>query len=155
MSVSLNPDFQDFITAFNAAQVDYIMVGGYAVIYYGSSRTTGDIDIWVRRTEGNYIKIARAFHQFGMQVFDMTRDNSLQSDKMDVFFYGNPPVSIDILTNLKGLDFDKAFQDAIEAVWDGIPVKVLDIQDPIRAKKADGRHKNLDDIANLSQGKSH
>ena len=63
MNVSLNPDFQDFITAFNAAQVDYIMVGGYAVIYYGSSRTPGDIEIWVRRTEGNYIKIARAFHR--------------------------------------------------------------------------------------------
>ena len=151
MSVSLNPDFQDFIRAFNAADVDYIVVGGYAVIHYGSSRTTGDIDLWVRRSEENYIKIGRAFREFGMPVFDMTKNNFLHNDKMDVFSFGNPPVSIDIINNLKGLTFDEAFLHAVDTIWDNVPVKVLEIRDLIKAKKAAGRHKDLDDIENISR----
>jgi len=150
MSVSLNPDFQDFIRCFNTAHVDYIVVGGYAVIYYGSSRTTGDIDIWVRRSEENYDKITQAFRRFGMPVFDMTKDNFLHSNKIDVFSFGHPPVSIDILTNLKGLVFDEAFHHVVDAVWGDISVKVLDLRDLIKAKKAAGRHKDLDDIDNIS-----
>lgn len=126
------------------------MVGGYAVIYYGSSRTTGDIDIWVRRSEENYLKITQAFHRFGMPVFDMTSANFLLSDKMDVFSFGNPPVSIDLLTNVKGLNFDEAFNRAVDAIWDNVPVKVIDIRDLISAKKAAGRYKDLEDIANIS-----
>ena len=151
MSVSLNADFQDFIRSFNNAHVDYIVVGGYAAIYYGSSRTTGDIDIWVRRSEENYIKITRAFYQFGMPVFDMTKDNFLNNDKMDVFSFGNPPVSIDVLTNLKSLTFDEAFHHAKDVIWDEIPVKVIELRDLIKAKKAAGRQKDLDDIENITK----
>lgn len=150
MSVSLNPDFQDFIIALNTAHVDYIVVGGYAVIHYGSSRTTGDIDIWVGRSEENYAKIRHAFHQFGMPVFDMTKDNFLYNDNMDVFSFGNPPVSIDILTSVKGLVFEDAFCHSIDAVWDNTPVKVLELRDLITAKKAAGRHKDFDDIENIA-----
>ncbi len=149
MSVVLNLDFQDFINAFNIECVDYIVVGGYAVIHYGSSRTTGDIDLWVRKSEENYIKIIRAFHMFGMPVFDMTKDNFLYNENMDVFSYGNPPVSIDILTNVKGLIFEEAFHQAIDAVWDNTNVKVIEFRDLIKAKKAAGRHKDLDDIENI------
>ncbi|MCF8448403.1 MAG: hypothetical protein K9G49_00915 [Taibaiella sp.] len=150
MSVSLNPDFQDFIRCFNASQVDYIVVGGYAVIYYGSARTTGDIDLWVRKSEENYIKIVSAFQKFGMPVFDMTIENFLHNDKMDVFSFGNPPVSIDILTSVKGLSFNEAFTHAVDAVWDNVPLRLLDLRDLIKAKKAVGRYKDLDDIENIS-----
>jgi predicted nucleotidyltransferase len=150
MTVRLNPDFQDFIRCFNDSHVEYIVVGGYAVIYYGANRTTGDLDIWVRRSEENYLKITRAFLQFGMPVFDMTRDNFLLNDRMDVFSFGVPPVSIDILTNLKGLSFDKAFDHAVYSVWDSVSVRVLNLQDLIKAKAAAGRYKDLDDIANIT-----
>lgn len=152
MSISLNPDFKDFIVCFNEAQVDYLIVGGYAVIYYGSSRTTGDIDIWVKKSKDNYSKITRAFRQFGMPVFDMTEDNFLNNVGMDVFSYGNPPVSIDILTNVKGLTYGEASLHAIDAVWDDVPVKVIELRDLIKAKKAAGRHKDLDDIENIAPG---
>ncbi len=70
---------------------------------------------------------------------------------MDVFSFGNPPVSIYILNNLNGLTFDEAFLHAVDAVWDNVPVKVLEIRDLIKAKKAAGRHKDLDDIENISR----
>ncbi len=98
----------------------------------------------------NYIKITQAFLHFGMPVFDMTKDNFLHNDKMDVFSFGNPPVSIDILTNMKGRTFDEAFIHALDATWDNVPVKVLELRDLIKARKAAGRHKDLDDIENIS-----
>jgi len=111
MSVQLNPDFQDILRCLNSCKVDYLVVGGYAVIHYGHSRTTGDIDIWVRKSEANYLKINAAFLKFGMPVFDMGFENFM-SDQMDVFSFGRTPVSIDILTEVKGLEFEEAFLNA-------------------------------------------
>ncbi len=84
-----------------------------------------------------------------MPVFDMTKDNFLYNDNMDVFSFGSPSVSIDVLTNVKGLVFEDAFHHAIRTIWDKVPVKVLELRDLITAKKAAGRHKDLDDIENI------
>lgn len=54
MANVLNEDFIEFITTLNACSVEYILVGGYAVIYHGYNRTTGDLDIWVNPTSANY-----------------------------------------------------------------------------------------------------
>lgn len=43
----LNPDFKEFIQLLNANQVDYLIIGGYAVAIHGHPRYTKDIDIWV------------------------------------------------------------------------------------------------------------
>jgi len=87
----LNPDFKDFIQAFNNNEVEYILVGGYAVIIHGYNRTTGDMDIWVNQTKDNYKKILRAFFEFGMPTFDMTEENFLNNEDFDVFSFGVPP----------------------------------------------------------------
>src|ERR1700754_3219108 len=93
-----NDDFRDFITALNNQQVEYILVGGYSVILHGYSRTTGDLDIWVNKTKENYIRLTRTFYEFGMSLFDMTEDNFLKNSEINVFSFGRPPVSIDIMT---------------------------------------------------------
>jgi len=148
MSVNLNPDFQDILRCLNSSDVDYLIVGGYAVIHYGHSRTTGDIDIWVRKSEANYLKIKSAFFNFGLSVFDMTFENFI-SDEMDVFSFGRSPVSIDIMTEVKGLEFEDALLNAVSTSWNGVPVKVIDFKDLVRAKKASARHKDLDDLENI------
>lgn len=55
--MNLNIDFKEFIQALNKHGIEYLLVGGYAVIYHGYNRTTGDIDIWVKKTEDNYRKL--------------------------------------------------------------------------------------------------
>jgi hypothetical protein len=70
-------DFRDFLQALNNNQVDYILIGGYSVVFHGYSRTTGDMDIWVKRNKNNYDKLVKAFTEFGMSVFDMTEQNFL------------------------------------------------------------------------------
>jgi hypothetical protein len=146
-----NSDFQDFIRALNQCQVAYILVGGYSVILHGHARTTGDLDIWVKPTKDNYQLLTQAFQLFGMPVFDMSADEFLHTDQNDVFIFGMPPVSIEVLTIVKGIDFDEAF---VTAQWfeigDGLQVRTLSIADLLKAKKAAGRLKDLDDIEHLT-----
>ncbi len=54
-----NEDFQDFIEYFNTYNVEYMVVGGYAVILRGYSRSTGDMGIWVNKTMDNFKLIQR------------------------------------------------------------------------------------------------
>jgi hypothetical protein len=145
-----NDDFRDFIQAMNNHSVDYILVGGYAVILHGYRRVTGDMDIWVKRTKENYSKLARAFAEFHLPLFDMTEQKFLDAETADVFSYGRPPVSIDIITKLKGVQFDDAFSQAQTFDENGLMIRFIHLNDLIQAKKAAGRHKDLDDIEKLT-----
>jgi hypothetical protein len=68
------------------------------------------MDIWVNRTEENYKKLMKAFYQFRMPAFDMTKENFLNHQDWDVFKFGRKPTAIDIRTKVKGLDFDECFK---------------------------------------------
>ena len=70
-----NDDFKEFIESLNNFDVEYILIGGYAVVLHGYNRTTGDLDIWVNPTETNYRKLIKAFSYFGFPTgaIDLTR----------------------------------------------------------------------------------
>lgn len=146
----LNDDFIDFINALNSQSVDYILVGGYAVIYHGYNRTTGDLDIWIKPTESNYLKMTKAFHEFGLRLFNVTKEVFLNNTENDVFTFGRPPVCIDVLTAVKGLNFDEAHENSRLVSFSGVDVRMIDLRDLINAKKAANRPKDVDDIDHIS-----
>lgn len=126
------------------------MVGGYSVILHGYSRTTGDLDIWVQQDKSNYHRLEQAFAQFKMPLFDMTLDNFMNSSTFDVFRYGRPPVAIDIMTQVKGLSFDDCWERAMSFTVEEVPIQVIQLQQLIKAKRSSDRHKDRDDIENLT-----
>jgi len=144
-----NQDFRDFISALNQEDVRYILVGGYSVILHGYSRTTGDMDLWVERSSENYQKINRAFAVFGMPVFDMTEENFLSHPVWDVFTFGLPPVAIDIMVKLEGMDFSEAFTRSVFFEDDHLLIRTIHRNDLIAAKKLAGRAKDQNDLENL------
>jgi hypothetical protein len=144
-------DFRDFIQALNHNEVDYLLVGGYSVIYHGYSRTTGDMDIWVKKDKNNYEKLVKAFEEFGMSLFDMTEKNFLDHPTWDVFSFGTPPVCIDILTKVKGLDFDECFASAQFFEDDGLKIRTINYNHLLLAKRSANRPKDIDDINNLTK----
>ena len=150
MAAIFNDDFKDFIRAMNNNNVEYIVVGGYAVILHGYRRVTGDLDIWVNRTKENYLKLTLAFVEFGLPVFDMTEERFLDADTVDVFSYGRSPVSIDIITKLKGVVFHQAFAQSQIFNAEGLTIRFIHLNNLIESKKAAGRHKDLDDIEKLT-----
>lgn len=145
----LNEDFVDFLNALERAGVSWILVGGYAVVLHGYPRTTGDIDVWVRPTDENYDRLLRAFRDFGLPTSAIAREDFLSTAHTDVFTFGRPPVAIDILTHVKGLDFQDAFAAAENLRVDGAAVRLMSVQNLRRAKEASGRHRDFDDLENL------
>lgn len=63
-TIELHPDFKDFLRLLNSHGVEYLLVGGYAVGYYGYPRATGDMDIWIAVSEANAQKAAMVLHDF-------------------------------------------------------------------------------------------
>ena len=145
------PDFRDFLQALISCKVKFLLVGGYAVVFHGYPRMTGDIDIWVERSEENYRALQEAFSKFRMPLFDMTPDNFLKNEKLDVFRFGRNPVAIDIMTKMADFDFNELYNRRIEFIDDRIVVPVISLNDLISAKKAADRFKDRDDIEKLLQ----
>ena len=143
-----NQDFADFIHCLNRNEVEYILVGGYAVIIRGYSRSTGDMDIWVNKTANNFLRLQKAITAFGLPAEAVPEDKFF-SPYFDVFTFGRPPFAIEIMTNLKGVLFSEAYPlSTIERI-DEIDVRVIHINQLIQSKKAANRHKDLNDIENL------
>jgi predicted nucleotidyltransferase len=149
MANIFHEDFRDFLSALNEADVRYILVGGYSVVLHGYSRTTGDMDLWVDRSAKNYECLLKAFHIFGMPVFDMTEENFLSHPIWDVFTFGSPPVAIDIMVKMEGLIFEDVFQKAVYFEDDDLKIRTINKNDLIIAKKNASRAKDIDDLENL------
>lgn len=143
-----NEDFKDFILFLNENEVEYIIVGGYAVIIRGYSRSTGDIDIWVNKTAENYSKLQKAIKSFGLPEVAVKKEEFF-SDDFDVFAFGKPPYAIEIMTAVKGLEFITTFNNSTIEYVNDTPVRIIHLQNLIEAKKAAGRSKDLNDIENL------
>lgn len=146
-----NPDFQEFLLALNKNEVKYVLVGGYSVIYHGFPRTTGDIDIFVEVSKNNYDKLVQAFEQFQMPLFDMTEESFLHQAHINFYTFGRPPVCIEILKEISGFTFQEIYINAIDTVFEEIPMKVIHINDLKRNKEISGRAKDLNDLENLSK----
>lgn len=144
-----NEDFRDFLAALNNANVKYVLVGGYSVIYHGFSRTTGDLDIFVEVSEENYKRIVVAFSLFRMPTFDMTQENFLHNQEINVFSYGRSPVSIEILKEITGLSFEEVYSQALITEIEGLTLKIINLTHLKQNKKSSGRNKDLNDLENL------
>lgn len=144
-----NTDFREFLEILNKHEVNYLLVGAYAVILHGYRRTTGDMDIWVKNDEENYKKLMKVYLEFGLPTTDLTKEIFLDNSNMDVFSYGRPPVSIDILTSLKGCNFDEAFELSQIYIEDNLQIIFINLNTLRLAKKASGRFKDLDDLEKL------
>jgi hypothetical protein len=144
-----NQDFVDFLCCVYDHEVECILVGGYAVVLHGYLRTTGDLDLWVRPTLENYHKLRKAFAKFGLPTEAITEKAFLNPGNQDVFTFGRPPVAIDILTHVKGLDFEQAYQMAEVLQVDNAPLRLLHVEHLKIAKKSAARHKDLDDLEHL------
>jgi predicted nucleotidyltransferase len=143
-----NEDFIDFLNYLNENKVSYILVGGYAVVIRGYSRTTGDIDIWVEKNQENYLKLNEALVSFGLPSNAITLDSFL-SPEFDVFSIGKPPFAIEIMTAVKGLDYKQTYDASTLEKIDGIEIRVVHLNQLRQAKAASGRHKDLNDLENL------
>ncbi len=129
----------------NNFSVEYLLVGGYAVAYHGYPRATGDMDIWIAMDEQNAGRVVSALQAFGFGATGVSSDLFVRPGQ--VTRMGVPPMRIEILTTVSGLDFAEAFSRRVVDVIDGVPVTI--IEDLKANKRAAGRLKDRTDVDNL------
>ncbi len=147
----LNQDFKEFIQSLNANGVRYLVVGGYAVAVHGHPRYTKDMAVWIARDEENAARMVRALEDFGFGSLGLREVDFLEPDQ--IIQLGYPPVRIDVLTTLVGVDFEECFPTKLEVPVDDVVAYFIDIEIDIenlkKNKKASGRLQDLADLENL------
>lgn len=145
----LNPHFRDILSAFIAEDVEFLVVGAYALAAHGVPRATGDLDLWVRRSDDNAPRVLRALEAFGAPLEDLTADDLTRPDL--VFQIGLEPARIDILTDIDGVTFEEAWGKRLVTPIDGLEVPIIGRDELIRNKRTLGRTKDLADIEALEE----
>ncbi|MFN0200253.1 MAG: DUF6036 family nucleotidyltransferase [Bacteroidia bacterium] len=149
----INADFLDFICILNAKEVEYLIVGGYAVSFHGYPRYTGDLDIWIKVSEENAIKMMSALNDFGINVPNLSVADFLRTDEMAGIFFGREPQRIDIINVVDGINFEACYEQKEIFVYNDITIPYLNFEDLKINKLSSGRAKDKADIKELEKRK--
>jgi hypothetical protein len=142
-------DFKELLELFNEHKVEYIIVGAYALAYHGVPRFTGDIDIYVHPTVENAQEILSALNDFGFGSLNLTIDDF--ANPKSVVQLGVPPVRIDIIASITGVDWEQADKGKIRGSYGSVPAYFLGKEQLIANKRAVGRKKDLADMEALGE----
>ncbi len=143
----LNKDLREFVELLNSNEVEYLVVGAFAVAFHGFARYTADLDLLVRPTKENADRILRALSEFGFGKVGIQAAD-LCSPGM-VVELGVKPNRIDLLTSISEVSFEEAWASRSEADLDGIATNFIGRAALIRNKQNTGRAKDLGDAEEL------
>ena len=142
--MQLPPEFSRFLSSLNRHAVDYLVIGGYAVIFHGYVRTTADIDIWVAVNPGNAGRVEAAIRDAGFNPPWLKAEIFLR--RGGVFRIGVEPLRLEIVTQIDGVEFEKCHAGRVETQLDGLRVPFLNLDDLKANKSAAARPKDLADL---------
>lgn len=152
-TVRLPQDFKEFLRLLKEHDVRYLLIGAYAVNYYGYIRATGDMDVWVAVHPDNAEKLVHVLKQFGFENDpEITPELFLQEKK--IIRIGVPPMRLEISTSISGVEFEECYRSRVVDVLDEIEVNLIDLENLKNNKKASGRPKDLADLQKLQQKKT-
>ena len=142
------PDFKELLSRFNDHKVKYLVVGGYAVAFHAQPRATKDLDILIKADAANAAAVYAALAEFGAPLHELTPADFLEKGKF--YRMGHPPLMVDILPEISGVDFDAAWGKRVESEIDeNLQVPFIDADSLILAKLASARPEDLADVAAL------
>ena len=142
-------NFKELLQLLNDCLVDYLIVGGYAVMRYAEPRFTKDLDIWVGHSPDNSRRVFTALAHFGAPLRHDGVAEETFSVEQTVYQIGVPPVRVDILTSISGCVFEDAWGRRVPGVMYGVPVHFISLADLIANKRAAGRASDLEHLGLL------
>ncbi len=146
---ALARDFKEFLKSLDSNRVEYLLIGGYAVGIYGYVRATNDLDIWVNISEENAARIECALREFGFGGPGLSSELFLTPN--NVVRMGVPPIRVEILTSVSGVDFESCYAERQTVQIEEISVPVISLACLRRNKAASGRARDLADLENLPE----
>lgn len=147
--MDLAPDFSDLLGEFARSGVEFVIVGGYAVAFHARPRATKDLDIVLEGSPDNLGRAADALVRFGAPANVVAATRALAAD--EVVYLGQPPLRIDLLRTIDGVEADGLFRRATGAVLGGVPARVIGLDDLIANKRAVGRAQDVADAELLER----
>lgn len=150
----LTQDFADIITCLNRRNVSYVLVGAFAMAYFGYRRATGDIDILVEPSLENSQRVIDALKEFGAPQTSLSVPNNYFSHEGNFYQIGIPPNRVDIITQISGVPYANAKSHATLGNIAGLNIPILSLELLIRNKMASGRAKDLIDLEELNKLKA-
>jgi len=148
MEIELPSDFLEFLKLLSDHKVEYLLIGGYAVGYWGYPRATGDMDIWIACAEETAQRMVAVYRDFGLV---QGIDASLFLNPRGILRMGLPPNRLEVTTYIDGVDFPSCFRRRVEQKVEGIVVNLIGLADLRLNKAASGRNKDLADLENLPE----
>ena len=148
----VNQDFKDLFRLFNEYKVKYLVVGAYAVIYYSEPRYTKDLDVWVEPSIENAGRVWKSLTAFGAPLEGVTLEDFCNPEL--VYQIGLAPNRIDVMMNIPGVEFSSAWEKKVESTYGGEPIKIIALDDLIKAKRALDRDQDRIDVKSLEHAKS-
>ena len=145
----LDENFKEFVKLLNANGVKYLVVGGFAVAYHGYPRYTKDIDFWIWAEIENADKLLQTIQEFGLSTIGIQMEDLL--DVNNVIQLGYEPNRIDLIMQLDGVDFNSCFEHRQAAVFEGIDIPFINLDDLIKNKLSTGRLKDKADAQALER----
>jgi len=143
----LSNDFKEFVALLNKHDVQYLIVGGYAVAVHGYPRYTKGLDIWIALSPENADKILKALDDFGFGELNLTAEDFTEPDQ--IIQLGFPPNRIDIITSLTGVDFKSCYDTKLVVNIDGVDILIIDRVNLKKNKLATGRPQDRADADNI------
>jgi hypothetical protein len=147
--MKLPKDFRDLLEEFAREGVEHVLVGGYAFAFHVQPRATKDLDILVDGSAENRERLARALARYGApgNVVEAAR----QLAESEIAYLGQPPLRVDLLRAIEGVGTAEVLRKAVPGTWDGLPIRVISLDDLIANKRAAGRPQDTADVAKLER----
>lgn len=144
-----HPTHQEMLLALMDNEVDFILVGGYAVIYHGYIRATGDMDVWIKPSNENKEKLLEVLRKLQFDKEGIKAIGQMDFTGVVVFHVGAEPERIDFLSKVQGLNFDEAYEQREILQVKDYQIPILRLDDLITNKLLANRLKDQADIENL------
>jgi predicted nucleotidyltransferase len=141
-----SPHYKELLQVLNEFEVEYLIVGGFAVMKYGEPRYTKDLDVWVHNSPENSVRVVAALKKFGAPLEHDAISAETFSRKQVVYQIGVAPIRIDILTEITGIQFPEAWRRKVPSTFFGTPVNFISLEDLLANKEALGRAIDIDDL---------
>lgn len=147
--MEVQPDFRELLSLFNAHNVEYMIVGGYALAFHGAPRFTGDLDILVKPDPSNARRILAVLEVFGFTSVGLTPTDFKRPDH--VVQLGVSPVRVDLITSITGVSWEEAFAGRTPGTYGNMPVYYIGREQFLANKRATGRRQDLADLEALGE----
>jgi len=144
-----SPDFKELLKIFKKYKIRYLVVGGYAVMKYSEPRFTKNLDVFIATDPDNATAVYKALKEFGALLENLTSKDF--SQKGCFYQMGRPPLRVDIMMSIPGVEFDQAWENREVVELGDLDIYFISRSDLIRSKEASGRPQDKMDVDKLKE----